>query len=224
MLIELFFLEIRSIWRTRRMRQLLLLTTTLVPLFSANFILNSNSLWINVSGKAIIISLLFSGLTAFTFSKDSGFYPALQSRPVAFFHYTQAKYWLALLLCQFCYVVVQFFDLLAARQYWGFNFAIFTIGASIILPLVILTAAFDRQRIDTSRNIFLNYEGVALGRQTLPTLPILVFFISPQFWVDWWLALLAIGATALMLQNKVIAKNAAILQRRKHIMLEGFRQ
>ena len=90
--------------------------------------------------------------------------------------------------------------------------------------MVILAATFDRKRIDSSRSAFFNYEGAAMGRQTLPTLPLLLFFIVPQFWMDWWFVLLAIGATALLLQHKVIAKIAALLARRKHIMLEGFRQ
>lgn len=224
MLTQLLLLEIRAIWRTRRMRQMLLINALAVPVFSLNFILNSSRLWINVTGKAMIISLLAAGVTAFTFSKDSAFYPALQSRPLAFFSYTQAKYWLAALFCFFCYFVVQTFDLLAGRHLWGFNFALFTIGAGIILPLVVFAAAFDRKRIDTSRSAFFNYEGAAMGRQTLPTLPLLLFFIVPQFWMDRWFVLLTIGATALFLQNKVIAKIAALLARRKYIMLEGFRQ
>jgi flagellar biosynthesis protein FlhB len=115
MLPQLILLEIRSIRRTKRLRQLLFINTLVAVIFSINLILDSSRLWINVLGKAFIILIVAASVTPFTFSKDGAFYPALQSRPMSFFRYVQAKYQVAIFFCFLSLLVVHTFDLLAGR-------------------------------------------------------------------------------------------------------------
>ncbi|MCB9512230.1 MAG: hypothetical protein H6695_18775 [Deferribacteres bacterium] len=221
---QLFLLEMRSIWRTRRMRQLLILNAMMVIIFGVQFILDQAKFSLMLLAKALLIPIIAVGLTMFAFSKDGAFFPAIQTKPYNALQYVQAKYWFAAFLCFPCFLLVQAFDLLAGRVEWGLNLAFLTISIGIIVPSVIFAAAFDEKRINTSRSAFFNYEGVAWVRQQLPTLPLILPLIAPKFVAKWWIILLVLGGVSLAAYGRITARIAALLHKRKYLMLEGFRR
>ncbi|MCA9743738.1 hypothetical protein KC734_19515 [candidate division KSB1 bacterium] len=223
MLLQLLLLEMRSIFRTRRMRQLFIANASALIFMLPMYFIHID-LKLQILLKIAVIAVIAINFAFFTFSKDGCIYDGLRSRKISSFIYVKAKYYYLSLLCAVGFLLLSVFELFGASSFWSMNIILLLLSVGFLLPLALLAASFDKERIDTSRSTFFNYEGVAWGRQALVLIPFFLIFFKSELAIKGRFILFILGLVCIFCYKLILKLITKIIERRKYLILEGFRE
>ncbi|MFD2744249.1 MULTISPECIES: DUF5687 family protein [Sphingobacterium] len=223
-------LDFKLVWRNKRTRSLLVIST--YGLFYGLLFYNNSS--IQNQSLLVFIGIFTTGLFTFNFGQflpawDSSYYPFIQTQRIAIKDYLNAK-------CILLYGSIFLTTILTIPYvYLGTDIllinavtAIYNIGINV--PLLLYFGTYNNKRVDLDKSQFFNYQGMGAAQWIvmLPAIiiPILLWAIIHAFanFEISCLLLAAIGIVGFCLRQFFIQRIAQRYQARKYNMLEGFKQ
>lgn len=223
-------LDLRLILRNKRAKSTL--TLSFIMLFYGLLFYN-NPRYEN-SMMLIFVGIFITGIFTINFGQfipawDSGYYSMLMSQRISFKLYLNAK-------ATLMYISIVVLALLSTPYaYFGWKIllinlacALYNIGINV--PLLLYFGSFNKKRIDLDKSPMFNYQGTGVAQWlvTIPLIgmPLLIWWLLSKF-IDSNLATIGLGLFGLVgyfLKNIIINEIAKAYQKRKYLMIDGFKE
>jgi hypothetical protein len=226
---RLIGLEAKLLVRNKRPRTILFFT---VAMLFYGFFVHPTPSFANIDLMLILVGMIVLGMfvysyAVFAFSWESSYFDAIMTRNIDIRTYLRAKYLLmgimttAAYLLSLCYGVYGMRIVLVNTTLFLYTMGV---GAFVMLYL----ATFNRAKLDVGTTIFsqqgrtgFHYAAffVAIAVHLAVFVPVRLAFSSDAAFV----ALGAVGLTGLLLHRRLIDLLGRQFQKRKHVMVAGFR-
>jgi hypothetical protein len=173
-------MELKLYWRNKRTRTIIYM----LPLFLLyGLMFYPKQEYLNQNGFLMFVGIFMTGgmmlnYANYAFGYESSYFDALLTKNIDFKHYITVKFYIAVLICIFCFILT--------IPYLFYGYKILLINASMflynigVLSFVLLYfATFNKKRIDLTRGGAFNYQGIGAMNwlAVLPAflLPILIY-------------------------------------------------
>ncbi len=228
---QLIILEMKLIWRNRRPRHNLLLSTVFSTVYVVALLLTPD-----VGDSVLvqsIVGLFASGGFALNYGQlmfawESTFFDGLMSRDIAMQTMVRAKFVLLQLSCVvFFFLSLPIFMIIKPELVpLHIGFAIYNAGVTCLLIMVL--AVLNKRRIELWRSgSFFNYEGFSflhwLWIFPISAPPLAVIMMLPRVQVHAAVLVSLIGLLGLLMTPVFVAILSERLLKRRYVMLSGFR-
>jgi len=229
---ELVALNFRLIIRNKRPKSLALLSFAILLygfIFYKPVYLNSGHFQMILLAAMFITGIFIMNYGQFLFAWHSSYFDGMMTLPISVPAFIRSQFILFIAASTFSFVLASFYGLLSWKiipvQLAAF---LYNIGVNSVLSVYFATYSY--KGIDLTRGAAFNYQGIGMVQWiyglVLLGVPILLFWLLT--WLgNWWLGVIVIGSLgliSLLLQNWWITVLTDQFLKRKHVILDGFRE
>ena len=228
---DMMALDLKLIFRNKRPKSLVILSAVFLLyglLFYPKYIETGNDTMLFLFAL-IITGLFISNYGQFLFAWQSNHFDGMMTYNTNMQQYIKAKFLLFVIVCTAQVLIAGFYGLMSWRiipvQLAAY---IYCIGVNSFIT--IYAATFNYKYLDLSKSASMNFQGIG-ALQWIQSLaisfgPVLLFFLLDKFF-GFWPAIIGIsipGLAGLIFHQHLIKWLAVQFLRRKHKLLEGFRE
>lgn len=223
-------LDLKLIWRNKRAKNTVWLSL-LFLLYGLFFYPNPT---FQGGPMLVFVGIFITGIFAINFGQfipawDSSYYSMMMSQNIPLRLYLESK----TTLMYFSVIVLFIFS--TPYLYFGKHILILNLACAIYnlginVPMIMYTGSFNKKRIDLDKSSMMNYQGMGAAQWILgiPVLviPIAIWAIS-EYFTGFYFAtgLLAfLGLAGLLGRNLIMNFIVNAYQKKKYVMIDGFKQ
>jgi hypothetical protein len=181
----------------------------------------------------IFVGIALTGLPMFSYGQyiiawEGKYFDGILIRNCSLMEYLQAKFYMLILFCVFCYLLTIPFVFFGMKFLWIQTVCfIFNIGFNS--GMLLWYAIYNKKRMDLSRGSAFNWQGTGSSQfiVMLPTilLPILIVFILELCGLGAWglKVLLLMGIAGILSHRKILQIVCRRIAKAKYTLAEGYR-
>jgi hypothetical protein len=227
---DMIALDLKLIFRNKRPRSLVILSGVFLLygfIFYPKYLDSGNDSMLFLFAL-LITGLFISNYGQFLFAWQSSHFDGMMTLNTNMKQYIKAKFSLFLTVCTLQLLLASFYGLMSWRIV-PIQLAAFLYSVGVNSFITIYVATYHYKYLDLSKSASMNFQGIGAA-QWLQSLaisfgPALIFFLIDKFFGSWTAVIVisALGILGLVLHDQII--NWLVLQfnKRKHKILEGFR-
>ena len=224
-------LDLKLIWRNKRPKSLIWISLLIT---GYGLIFYPNESYQDMQGFFVFVGIFMTGIFMINFGQfipawDSSYYSMMMSQNIPLKKYLASK---AALIT---FSIILLTILTTPYAYFGYNIliinlacAVYNIGVNV--PILLLSGAYNRKRIDLEKSPFMNYQGTGAAQWLvglpLMIIPILIFWLLDKF-VSFEVAvgtLAGMGLLGILLRKFIMDMVAQSYRKNKYAMIHGFKQ
>jgi len=229
---ELISLDIKLILRNKRPKSVLLISLFILLygfIFYRPMYLDGTHYPMLLLGAFLITGIFIINYGQFLFAWQSGYFDGMMSSGLPLTAYIKSKFMLFMAVSTFSFVLTSAYGLISWKII-AIQTAAYLYNIGVTSVIAVYFATYSYKGIDLTKSATFNYQGTGAA-QWLYTLAVLlipfVLYLPLAKWVSPWAGFIAIGAVgliSLLLQNWWITILTRELAKRKHLILQGFRE
>ena len=224
-------LEMKLYWRNKRTRTMIYM----LPIFLLyGFFFYPRPEYLNQAGWLMFVGVFMTGgmminYANYAFAYESSYFDALLTKQIDFRQYIRVKYYVAVLICTFCYILtIPYF--LFGLKILLINTAMYLYNIGILAFVMLYFSTYNKKRMDLTRGGAFNYQGIG----ALNWLAVLPAFLLPVFiylpftfsgYPKTGIVFIALtGVLGLFLGRGMFDVIARNFYHRKYVMAQAFRE
>ena len=229
---ELISLDIKLILRNKRPKSVLMISLFVLLygfIFYRPMYLDGNHFSMLLLGSFLITGIFIINYGQFLFAWQSSYFDGMMSSGLSLTAYIKSKFMLFMAVSTFSFVITSAYGLISWKII-VIQTAAYLYNIGVTSVIAVYFATYSYKGIDLSKSATFNYQGTGAA-QWLYTLAIMLIpfglYIPLAKWVSPWAGFIAIGSLgliSLLLQNWWITLLTKEFAKRKHLILQGFRE
>ena len=228
---SIMLIEFKLYTRNKRTKTMLYL----MPIFLLyGLMFYPQSVYQHQGGYLIFIGIIITGglmlnYANYAFGYESSYFDGLLTKNIDFTQYIRVKYYIAVLICTFCFIVT------TPYAFYGYkilliNLSMYLYNIGIVAFVLLYFSTYNKRRVDLSRGGVFNYQGIG-ANNWLAIIPICLFPMLVQLPFNWsghpytGIALFGLlGVTGLFFMRYFLRIITKGFYQRKYVMAQSFRE